>query len=277
MNDLVLAGIAVYPLKSGAGLDLDAREVEPCGLRGDRRWMVIDADGVCVTARERPQLVRIRAETAGPDLQLRMDGRETLTVRYPDARSRSARTWIWGQECGALDAGDAAARWMSDALDKPVRLVAMDDRAKRRPDPECTLPEDEVSFADCYPVLVIGRSSLDDLNTRTPAPVSMRRFRPNLVVGGGAPYAEDDWRRIRIGSVEFEGVENCERCELPTVDPDTGIPDSRREPMRTLARYRRRTTGGVFLGQNLVPRGAGTVRVGDRVTVLESARSGQAG
>ena len=105
----------------------------------------------------------------------------------------------------------------------------------------------------------------------------MRRFRPNLVISGGAPYVEDDWRRIRIGSVEFEGVENCERCELPTVDPDTGIPDSKREPMRTLARYRRRATGGVFLGQHLVPRGAGTVRVGDRVVVLQSAASGRAG
>ena len=133
-----------------------------------------------------------------------------------------------------------------------------------------------MSFADCYPVLAIGRGSLDDLNARTPAPVSMRRFRPNLVISGGAPYVEDDWRRIRIGSVEFEGVENCERCELPTVDPDTGIPDSKREPMRTLARYRRRATGGVFLGQNLVPRGAGTVRAGDRVVVLQSAASGRA-
>ena len=102
----------------------------------------------------------------------------------------------------------------------------------------------------------------------------MRRFRPNLVVSGGAPFAEDGWRRIRIGSVVFEGVENCERCEFPTIDPDTGIPDPKREPMRTLARYRRRATGGVFLGQNLVPRGLGTVRVGDPVIVLESAGRG---
>ena len=273
MNDLVLTHIAIYPLKSAAGVALDAREVERCGLRGDRRWMAIDADGACVTARERPQLVRIRAEIAGSGLRLETDGREGLTVPYPDAGARAVRTWIWGQACSALDAGDAAARWITGAIDKPVRLVAMDDRAKRRPDPDCTLPEDEVSFADSYPVLVIGRSSLDDLNTRTPAPVSMRRFRPNFVIGGGAPCAEDDWRRIRIGSVEFEGVENCERCELPTVDPDTGVPDSKREPMRTLARYRRRATGGVFLGQNLVPRGAGTVRVGDCVVVLECAGS----
>ena len=201
MDELVLTGIALYPLKSGAGIEVDAREVEPCGLRGDRRWMVIDGDGVCVTARERPQLVRVCAELVGPDLRLEMDDREPLTVPYPDAGSPAARVWIWGQACSALDAGDAAARWMSEAMDKPVRLVAMDHRSKRRPDPECTLLEDEVSFADCYPVLAIGRSSLEDLNTRTPTPVSMRRFRPNFVVGGGTQYAEDDWRRIRIGSV----------------------------------------------------------------------------
>ena len=277
MDELVLTGIAIHPLKSGAGIDLDASDIEPCGLRGDRRWMVIDADGVCVTARERPQLVRIRARISDAGLRLDMHGREPLTVRYPDAGARPARVRIWGQACSALDAGDSAARWMSGAIDKPVRLVAMDDRTKRRPDPDCTLPDDEVSFADCYPVLAIGQCSLDDLNTRTPVPVSMRRFRPNFVIGGGTPYAEDDWRRVRIGSVEFEGVENCERCELPTVDPDTGIPDPKREPMRTLARYRRRTTGGVFLGQNLVPRGTGTVRVGDRVIVLQTAGSGQAG
>ena len=271
MDELFLTRITFYPLKSGAGIDLDAGDVEPCGLCGDRRWMAVDGDGVCVTARERPQLVRMRAEPSGDGLRLEMDGREPLAVPYPDAGAPAARVWIWGQSCSALDAGDTAARWMSDAIDKPVRLVAMDDRFKRRPDPDCTLPDDEVSFADCYPVLAIGRSSLDDLNIRTPAPTSMRRFRPNFVIGGGAPYEEDGWRRIRIGSMEFAGVENCERCELPTVDPETGIPDARREPMRTLARYRRRATGGVFLGQNLVPRTTGTVRVGDRVVVLEPA------
>ena len=273
MDELVLAGITVYPLKSGAGIDLDASDIEPCGLRGDRRWMAVDGDGVCVTARERPRLVRVLARVTDTGLRLEMDDREPLDVGYPDASARAAQVWIWGQACRALDAGDVAAQWMSDALNKPVRLVAMDARYKRRPDQDCTLPDDEVSFADCYPVLAIGRSSLDDLNTRTPAPASIRRFRPNFVVSGGTPYVEDGWRRIRIGTVEFEGVENCERCELPTVDPETGIPDPRREPMRTLARYRRRATGGVFLGQNLVPRGAGTVRVGDRVVVIESART----
>lgn len=271
MDDLVLSGITIFPLKSGAGVDLAASVVERRGLRGDRRWMVVDADGAGVTARDRPQLLRVRAETTDDSLRLEMQGREPLSVPHPAAATRASRVRIRGEACDALDAGDAAAYWMSGAIDKPVRLVAMDERGKRPTDPERTRPGDEMGFVDAYPVLVISRSSLDDLNTRTPAPVSMRRFRPNLVVGGGPPHAEDHWRRVRIGWVEFEGVENCERCGLPAIDPDTGIPDSRREPMRTLARYRRRATGGVFLGQYLVPRGAGTVRVGDRVVVLESA------
>jgi len=244
MDELVLARITVYPLKSGAGIDLDASEMEPCGLRGDRRWMAIDGDGVCVTARERPQLVRVLARVTDTGLRLRMDDREPLTVQYPDAGSRASRVWIWGQECNALDAGDAAARWMSDALDKPVRLVAMDDRYKRRPDQDCTLPDDEVSFADCYPVLAIGRSSLDDLNTRTPAPTSMRRFRPNFVVSGGEPYAEDGWRRIRIGRWNSKAWRTASGASCRPVDPGDGIPDPKREPMRTLARYRRAPPAG---------------------------------
>lgn len=271
MDDLVLSGITIFPLKSGAGVDLAASVVERRGLRGDRRWMVVDADGAGVTARDRPQLLRVRAETTDDGLRLEMQGREPLSVPHPVAATRAPRVRIRGEACDALDAGDAAAHWMSGAIDKPVRLVAMDERGKRPTDPERTRPGDEMGFVDAYPVLVISRSSLDDLNTRTPAPVSMRRFRPNLVVGGGPPHAEDHWRRVRIGWVEFEGVENCERCGLPAIDPDTGIPDPRREPMRTLARYRRRATGGVFLGQYLVPRGTGAVRVGDRVVVLESA------
>ena len=90
MDEPVLAAIAIYPLKSGAGFDLDSSTVEPCGLRGDRRWMVIDADGVCVTARERPQLVRIRAEATGAGLRMEMHGRDSITVPYPESDARCA-------------------------------------------------------------------------------------------------------------------------------------------------------------------------------------------
>jgi hypothetical protein len=97
----------------------------------------------------------------------------------------------------------------------------------------------------------------------------MRRFRPNLGIDGDLPYAEDDWRRIRVGEVEFEGVKNCSRCVFTTIDPDTGEKSPDMEPLRTLSSYRRRPEGGVYFGQNLIPRGAGVIRVGDSVTVLE--------
>jgi hypothetical protein len=130
-------------------------------------------------------------------------------------------------------------------------------------------PGDEVSFADGYPLLLISEASLADLNTRLPRAVEMRRFRPNLVVDGEMPYAEDGWRRLRVGKVEFEGVKNCSRCIFTTIDPDSGEKHPDREPLRTLSTYRRRPQGGVFFGQNLIPRSRGVIRVGDPVTVIE--------
>jgi MOSC domain-containing protein len=129
--------------------------------------------------------------------------------------------------------------------------------------------DDQVSFADGFPLLLISEASLADLNGRLPAPVEMRRFRPNLVVDGDLPYAEDNWRRIRVGDVEFAGVKNCSRCVFTTIDPDSGEVHPDKEPLRTLSTYRRRTQGGVYFGQNLIPRDAGVIRIGDPVTVID--------
>ncbi|VAW80212.1 Flavodoxin reductases (ferredoxin-NADPH reductases) family 1, partial [hydrothermal vent metagenome] len=135
--------------------------------------------------------------------------------------------------------------------------------------PDYGNPGDEVSFADGFPMLLITEASLNDLNTRLEHPVSMRRFRPNLVVDGDRPYAEDNWHRIRIGEVEFEGVKNCSRCIFTTIDPDTGIKNPATEPLRTLSQYRRRPEGGVYFGQNLIPRSGGKVRVGDKIELID--------
>jgi uncharacterized protein YcbX len=126
---------------------------------------------------------------------------------------------------------------------------------------------DEVSFADAFPLLLISRAALDGLNARLAKPVSMLRFRPNLVVEGVAAHAEDGWKRIRIGEVEFDVAKACTRCVFTTVDPMRGERDPDGEPLRTLIGYRR-TADGVTFGQNLIPRSAGSVRVGDAVEVL---------
>lgn len=144
----------------------------------------------------------------------------------------------------------------------------MTDAHPRQIDPDVAQPGDFVSFADGFPLLLISEASLEDLNRRLAAPVSMRRFRPNLVINGFGPYAEDNWRRIRIGDVIFEGVKNCSRCVFTTINPDTGIEDPRLEPLRTLGLYRRRSGGDVFFGQNLIPRTEGSIRLNDAVEIL---------
>ena len=233
--------------------------------------MVVDPQGRCLTGREHPRLVLVRARLG--DGGLRLDAPGTMPVTVARAGTEPGRggarpVTIWGDDCRGVDAGDEAADWFSALLETPVRLVEMTDDCLRPPDPDVARPGDLVSFADCFPVLLIGRASLEELNGRLGAPTSMRRFRPNLVVEGARAFAEDHWWRLRIGEVEFEGAENCERCTFPTIDPETGVKDPRREPMRTLATFRRRPEGGVFLGQNLIPRTLGTVRVGDPVEVL---------
>ena len=271
MTDRRLASITLYPVKSAAGVDLDASRIEARGLVGDRRWMVVDPEGQCLTGREHPRLVLVRARLGDGGLRLEAPGTTPLTVARAGTepgRGGARPVTVWGEDCRGVDAGEEAAGWFSDLLETPARLVEMTDECLRPADPDVARPGDLVSFADCYPVLVIGRSSLDELSARLGVPTSMRRFRPNLVVEGAPPFAEDHWWRLRIGEVEFEGAENCERCTFPTIDPDTGVKDPGREPMRTLATFRRRPEGGVFLGQNLIPRTLGTVRVGDEVEVL---------
>ena len=265
-----LASITVYPVKSAAGLRLDASPVETRGLAGDRRWMVVDPDGRFLTAREHPRLVLVRARLGPQGLLLDGPGRASLAVPRagPNGGRGPRAVTVWGKDTRGVDAGDEAARWFSDLLETPARLVEMTDDCLRPVNPDVARPGDLVSFADGYPVLLIGRASLEELNARLGAPTSMRRFRPNLVIEGAPPFAEDHWWRLRIGEVEFEGAKNCVRCEFPTIDPDTAVKDPRREPMRTLATFRRRPEGGVFLGQNLIPRTLGTVRAGDPVEVL---------
>ena len=261
-----LSEIHRYPVKSIAVDSLQSAEVEARGLRGDRRWMVVDGNGRFLTGRELGALSQIRAQVDGETLALSAPGRETLHARANASAPRLLVT-VWKSQVDALPASPEADAWISNWLGQPARLVYMDDAARRPVSLDHGRPGDEVSFADGYPLLLISQAALDALNARLAAPVTMQRFRPNLVVAGTAPHAEDDWRRIRIGTIEFDVVKPCVRCVFTTVEPDSGQRDPSGEPLRTLIGYRR-TPSGVTFGQNLIPRGTGTVSVGDAVTVL---------
>lgn len=271
-----LTSLHRHPLKSGSVEDLDAALVEPWGLAGDRRWMVVDPEGTFLTAREERRLLGIDAALTDGGLRLSAPGRPTLDVPVPDP-ARQVPIRIWSSLLTAAEA--EATAWLTETLGRDARLVHLDDPTRRPVNPARSEPDDRVSLADGYPLLVTTEASLAALNGAIAEgggePVPMRRFRPNLVIDGDAAWAEDDWRRIRVGDATFRAVKGCARCVITTLERDAaGEVAGGKEPIRTLARIRR-FGGAVWFGVNLIPDTAGaTVRVGDEVEVLEAAEPG---
>jgi uncharacterized protein len=263
----VLAQLFIHPLKSTRGLALSRATVEPLGLEHDRRWMLVRPNGSFITGRECPSLVLVSAVPHEKGLRLSAPELPELEVPQPPADAPRLDVTIWRDRCSAARAGQAADRWLSRFLGEPVALVHVDARMERPVDPSYAAPEDRVGFADAFPLLLLSRASLEELNRRLPRPVAVEHFRPNLVLEGCEPFAEDAWRRLRVGSVELEVVKPCARCVFTTVDPRTGVKAADGEPLRTLATFRRRE-GRVLFGQNAVVRRPGTIQVGDAVEVL---------
>lgn len=275
-----LGSVHRYPLKSARGERLDAASVEPWGLAGDRRWMVVDPDGLALTAREVHPLLLLDPEITAAGLRVRAPGAEPLDVTDPDP-GRQVPVRLWRSELTAAHAEEADA-WLGEVLGRPARLVHLDDPTRRPVSAEYAAPDDRVSFADGYPLLVTTTASLEALNDvvlersqGAHEPLPMTRFRPNVVVDGVTAWAEDDWRRVRIGGVDFRAVKGCARCVITTLDPGTA--EGGKEPIASLARIRR-WDGATWFGTNLVPDLPDgrpvTIREGDAVEVLEAVEPG---
>ena len=262
-----LRSIHTYPVKGLHRIDHDAARVEPWGLAGDRRFMLIDEDGAMLTQRQEPRLTQLRPSYVDGALVVSATGGPDLVV-IP-APGDLVDTAVWGTPVRASLVGEEADTWLSDALDRKVRLVYLDDPTRRA---VRGAPDDRVSFADGYPLLLANSASLDMLNDwiaesgSDEGPLPMTRFRPSVVVSGAPAWAEDGWigRRIRIGELTFRVPKACARCVVPTTDQETGVRG--REPSRTLARYRTVNQEMLF-GVNLIPDGTGAIRVGDEVSV----------
>ena len=280
MNPRLLS-IHTYPVKGCRRRDHDETRVLPWGLTGDRRWMVVDGAGVGITQRDTSALVALEATARAGELLLRAAGRAPLAVPEPrDGDVIDVRVFTGRPTVPARCAGPAADRWLSALLDRDVRLVWLGDPSRHViTNPVFGSATGGVSFADEYPLLVANAASLDALNGwlleagSVEAPLPMTRFRPNLVVGGYEPWAEDDWlgHRLRIGSVTFRVGGACGRCVVTTIDQETGRKGD--EPLRVLGRYRN-VDQQLRFGLHLVPEevGGGTdgvrVAVGDPVAAL---------
>ncbi|MDF3931026.1 MOSC domain-containing protein [Pseudomonas citronellolis] len=268
---LTLSELYRYPVKSTRYEALESVRLDALGLEGDRRWMVVEAsNGRFLTQRLLPQMGRIEArwQDDGRALRLRAPDMDDLLVAVPGVDEALRGVTIWRDILQVPDAGDLAADWLSRFLGRDCRLVAIPEQRARQVDTAYAAPGEKVHFADGFPLLLIGQGSLDDLSARVGQPLEMLRFRPNLVVLGAEPYAEDGWKRIRIGDVEFRVAKPCGRCILTTIDPETGERNAEREPLATLLKYRQ-VDGEALFGQNLVALNRGELRLGMPVEVLE--------
>lgn len=275
MTTPTLSSLSLYPVKSLGGTAPVEADVEPWGLAGDRRWALATREGARLSQREQPRLaLAAAAPLPGGGVRLTAPGRGPLEAAVPEPSGESVELSFPSERVRATPAGPVADAWLSGYLEADVRLMYLDAPERRRPiDPRYARPGETVSLADGFPLLLTSVSSLNALNSLIAqgdhpdeGPLPMDRFRPNVVVSGTPPWAEDDWRRVRIGEVSFRVVKPCGRCVVTTTDQLTA--ERGKEPLRTLARHRRFGDQLVF-GQNLIPEHTGRVRSGDPVEILE--------
>lgn len=281
MSEARVSALWVYPLKSAAGITVEALALDALGAAGDRRWMLVDAHGEAVTGRTHPPLVRLQPAFADGDpdgaLRLSAPGAAPLRVEVPAGGAvREAR--VWDDAVPVRDAGDAAAAWCSAVVGAPVRLVRLDAHAERPLRAKYAGPVAwegrHVPLSDGAPLLLLGEASVAALQARLAAagrPAAEgqpRRFRANILVTGTAPHEEDGWRAVEVGAVRLGVGSACPRCVLTTVDPDSAAKGV--EPLRTLAGYRTQA-GAVMFGMNATHAAPGVIRVGDAVRVVEGA------
>lgn len=265
-SNISISSLIYYPIKACRGFEVDSVKVEKMGLQHDRRMMVVTPAGGFLTQREFPRLALVTPRLCQGILELSAPDFDSLQIGVQTTGSPiSVNVWK-SKGVQAIDQGEEAAEWFSDWLGSSVRLVHIADGYIRRVNESYAVSKDDhTGFADGYPILLTSEEGLQDLNSRLEAPVPMNRFRPNLVVRGCAPFAEDSWNRIRAGDVELAVVKPCARCVVTTIDKETL--EKSREPLKTLGRYRKHALGAIF-GQNVIPLNEGLLRLGMQVDVL---------
>ncbi len=268
---LKISQLFIYPIKSLRGISVLSSMVTDRGLQYDRRWMLVDANNKFISLREFPKMALLSVSLETNELvveSLEQKG-SSLKLPYITALEELESVAIWNATVHGKRVGDEADAWFSDMIGAKCKLVFMPDSSLRPVDTTSGYaPKGKfTSFADAYPFMMIGEASLNDLNSRMQIPVSMRRFRPNIVFSGGYPYQEDSIEYFTINNINFTGLENCGRCMIPNVDPDVGAFNVDREPIKTLSKYRM-TKNRIEFGRNVVHNGTGVISVGDELNLL---------
>lgn len=273
--------INIYPVKSLGGISLEECLIEKRGFEFDRRWMLTDKNGEFLTQREFPKMATLSILINKESLIVSDSENEKLEVPFEFEKNRTQKVTVWNSVCDALVLPKEINEWFSNVLETECRLVYMPDESEREINKIFNRDSEIVSFADGYPFLLIGESSLNDLNEKLETKLPMNRFRPNIVIDGAEAFAEDAWKKIQIGETVFRSTKPCARCVMTTIEQNSGEFDGK-EPLKTLAKYRLAkdvfpnafesldlNANAVLFGQNLVAENfGGKIKLGDEVKIL---------
>lgn len=263
MSQLILSEIYIYPIKSLGGISVDSAIAEARGLKYDRRFLLVDENAMFMTQRDFPQLALLKLSFSESGFEvLNTKDNSRLIIPFESYSTENISVTIWDDICKAVKVGKDFDNWFSNAINKKCSLVYMPDDEKRIVEKKYINNQHIVSFADAYPFLIIGQSSLDDLNMRLDNPLPINRFRTNFVFTGGNPFEEDNWSDFKIGDVNFKAVKSCARCVITTTNQDTS--ERSIEPLKTLSSYRK-IDNKVMFGMNVVCFNNGYVSVGDKI------------
>jgi uncharacterized protein len=259
-----LQDIYIYPIKSLGGIRLDSALLEERGFMHDRRWMLVDKEGNFLSQRIFPKMAMLQVKIVADGIFVfhQLNPEKNFKIPIDPLTDQMLQVHIWEDQVMGQIVNPLANRWFSEILQQECLLVKMPESTKRKIKPKYAVKDESVSFADGMPYLLIGQSSLDDLNERLEIPVGMDRFRPNLVFSGGKPFEEDQWENIQIGRAKFKITKPCARCVMTTVNPQTA--EKEKEPLKTLATYRT-VNNNVMFGQNMLLLEGDYVCVGDEL------------
>jgi uncharacterized protein YcbX len=266
---LTISELFIYPVKSLSGIPVSSAVVTERGLQYDRRWLLVDEDNNFITQREFPLLALLQTQITNEGLVVtHKQNNSSFIIPFQPQTNSFINVRVWSDTCKAQLVSEEANQWFSQILSFPSRLVFMPDETQRKVDTRYAYNKEITSFSDAFPFLLIGQSSIDDLNNRLSEKISIIRFRPNIVFTGGEPFEEDVMEHFVVNNIHFYGVKLCARCTIPTINPETA--ERGKEPSKTLATYRMHRNK-IYFGQNLLHNGEGVIKVGDEIEILKKS------
>ncbi len=262
-----ISELFIYPVKSLGGISVNEAEVTDRGLKYDRRWMLVDDDNKFLTQRKHSQMALISCELKSDNLEFtHKQSGEKFLIGLDEKENREIDVVVWDDKVKVDCVSNEADKWFGGILGINCSLVRMPETSHRLVDTDYAFNKEITSLSDGYPFLIIGQSSLDDLNSKLDKKVPMNRFRPNFVFTGGEPFVEDKLKCFEINEIKFFGVKQCGRCIVTTINQDNALKSE--EPLRTLSSYRT-INNKVMFGMNLIHQGRGVIHVGDKIEVKE--------